>query len=109
MIATTIEFDSSVDLNDVAGSDGYLFVRSGVGYAGRGIATRVAFSEVQETLSAIQHHNHTDLDVAPIAMGVLPFDTSSAGDFFIPKQVVGKDEKGNCFVASIPSLMTVEA
>ena len=101
MIATTIEFDSSVDLNDVAGNDGFLFVRSGVGFAARGIATRVAFSEVQETLSAIQHHNHTDLDVAPIAMGVLPFDTSSAGDFFIPKQVVGKDEKGNRWLTTI--------
>ena len=101
MIATTIDFDSSVDLNDVAGNDGYLFVRSGVGFAARGIATRVAFSEVQKTLSAIQHHNHTNLDVAPIAMGVLPFDTSSAGDFFIPKQVVGKDEKGNCWLTTI--------
>ena len=101
MIATTIEFDSSVDLNDVAGSDGYLFVRSGVGYAGRGIATRVAFSEVQETLSKIQHHNHTDLDIAPIAMGILPFNTTSPGDFFIPKQVVGKDDKGNCWLTTI--------
>ena len=101
MIATTIDFDSSVDLNDVAGNDGYLFVRSGVGFAARGIATRVAFSEVQKTLSAIQHHNHTNLDVAPIAMGVLPFDTSAAGDFFIPKQVVGKDEKGNCWLTTI--------
>jgi len=101
VIATTIDFDSSVDLNDVAGNDGYLFVRSGVGFAARGIATRVAFSEVQKTLSAIQHHNHTNLDVAPIAMGVLPFDTSSAGDFFIPKQVVGKDEKGNCWLTTI--------
>jgi isochorismate synthase len=101
VIATTIDFDSSVDLNDVAGNDGYLFVRSGVGFAARGIATRVAFSEVQKTLSAIQHHNHTNLDVAPIAMGVLPFDTSAAGDFFIPKQVVGKDEKGNCWLTTI--------
>jgi len=101
VIATTIDFDSSVDLNDVAGNDGYLFVRSGVGFAARGIATRVVFSEVQKTLSAIQHHNHTNLDVAPIAMGVLPFDTSSAGDFFIPKQVVGKDEKGNCWLTTI--------
>lgn len=101
MIATTIEFDSSVDLNNVAGNDGYLFVRSGVGYAARGIATRIAFSGVQKTLSAIQHHNLTNLDVAPIAMGVLPFVASSPCDFFIPKQVVGKDEKGNCWLTTI--------
>jgi len=101
VIATTIEFDSSVDLNNVAGNDGYLFVRSGVGYAARGIATRIAFSGVQKTLSAIQHHNLTNLDVAPIAMGVLPFVASSPCDFFIPKQVVGKDEKGNCWLTTI--------
>ena len=101
MIATTIDFDSSVDLNDVAGNDGYLFVRSGVGYAARGVAAHVSFSEVQETLLAIQHQNHTNLDVGPIAMGVLPFDCNSAGTFFIPQQIVGKDELGNCWLTTI--------
>ena len=101
MIATTIDFDSSVDLNDVAGNDGYLFVRSGVGYAARGISAQLEFSEVQETLSAIQHQNHTNLDVGPIAMGVLPFDCNSAGTFFIPQQIVGKDELGNCWLTTI--------
>ena len=106
MIATTIDFDSSVDLNDVAGNDGYLFVRSGVGYAARGIAAQLEFSEVQETLSAIQHQNHTNLDVAPIAMGVLPFDFNSAGTFFIPQQIVGKDELGNCWLTTIDEAPT---
>ena len=101
MIATTIDFDSSVDLNDVAGNDGYLFVRSGVGYAARGIAAQLEFSEVQETLSAVQHKNHTNLDVGPIAMGVLPFDCNSAGTFFVPQQIVGKDELGNCWLTTI--------
>ena len=106
MIATTIDFDSSVDLNDVAGNDGYLFVRSGVGYAARGIAAQLEFSEVEETLSAIQNKNHTNLDVAPIAMGVLPFDCNSAGTFFIPQQVVGKDELGNCWLTTIDEAPT---
>ncbi len=106
MIATTIAFDSSVDLNDVAGNDGYLFVRSGVGYAARGIAARVAFSEVQKTLSEINHHNETNLNVAPIAMGIIPFDQNSAGEFFIPQQVVGKDESGNCWLTTIDEAPT---
>ena len=106
MIATTIAFDSSVDLNDVAGNDGYLFVRSGVGYAARGIAARVAFSEVQKTLSEIKHHNETKLNVAPIAMGIIPFDQNSAGEFFIPQQVVGKDESGNCWLTTIDEAPT---
>lgn len=106
MIATTIAFDSSVDLNDVAGNDGYLFVRSGVGYAACGIAARVAFSKVQKTLSEIEHHNETNLNVAPIAMGIIPFDQNSAGEFFIPQQVVGKDESGNCWLTTIDEAPT---
>ena len=106
MIATTIEFDSSVDLNDVAGSDGYLFVRSGVGYAARGVAAQITFSEVQKTLLAIQHFNHTDLDVTPIAMGILPFDANTAGEFFIPRQLVGKDEQGRCWLTTIDDAPT---
>jgi menaquinone-specific isochorismate synthase len=106
VIATTVEFDSSVDLNDVAGSDGYLFVRSGVGYAARGVAARITFSEVQKTLLAIQHFNHTDLDVTPIAMGILPFDANTAGEFFIPKQLVGKDEQGRCWLTTIDDAPT---
>ena len=101
MIATTIEFNPSVDLNDVAANDGYLFVRSGVGFAARGIAAHITFSEVQETLSAIQHHNLTNLEVGPIALGVLPFDCNTDGIFLIPKQIVGKDEHGNCWLTTI--------
>jgi len=106
VIATTVEFDSSVDLNDVAGSDGFLFVRSGVGYAARGVAARITFSEVQNTLLAVQHFNHTDLDVTPIAMGILPFDANTAGEFFIPKQLVGKDEQGRCWLTTIDDAST---
>ena len=106
MFATTIDFDPSVDLNDVAGNDGYLFVRSGVGYAARGVAAHVSFSEVQGALSAIRHQNHTTLDVAPIAMGVLPFDCNSNGTFFIPQQIVGKDEFGNCWLTTIDDAPT---
>ena len=106
MFATTIDFDPSVDLNDVAGNDGYLFVRSGVGYAARGVAAHVSFSEVQGALSAIRHQNHTTFDVAPIAMGVLPFDCNSNGTFFIPQQIVGKDEFGNCWLTTIDDAPT---
>jgi len=106
VFATTIDFDPSVDLNDVAGNDGYLFVRSGVGYAARGVAAHVSFSEVQGALSAIRHQNHTTFDVAPIAMGVLPFDCNSNGTFFIPQQIVGKDEFGNCWLTTIDDAPT---
>ena len=63
MIATTIRLDSSIDLNDVAGNDGFLFVRNGVGFAGRGVARRVTFSDAAPVLRHIKHVNQTDLNV----------------------------------------------
>ena len=101
MIATTIRLDSSIDLNDVAGNDGFLFVRNGVGFAGRGVALRVTFSEVAQTLRLIHHVNQTDLNVSPIALGVLPFDVEAPANFLIPRQTVGKDTDGNCWLTTI--------
>ena len=37
--------DGELDLNDFARGDGYLFVRDGVGCAGRGVAARVNSDE----------------------------------------------------------------
>ena len=42
-----------VDLEDVARGDGYLFVRNGVGLAGRGEAARVPLADVPSILAAI--------------------------------------------------------
>ncbi|MFI0527918.1 MAG: hypothetical protein ACH37H_17570, partial [Ilumatobacteraceae bacterium] len=44
-----------LDLNDVARGDGYLFVRDGVGIAGRGAAARVPLADVAAVLAAIEH------------------------------------------------------
>ena len=41
MRARTVALVETVDLNDIAGGDGFLFVRDGVGMAGRGVAARV--------------------------------------------------------------------
>ena len=55
MIARTVALESDVDLNDVAGGDGYLFVREGAGFAGRGVAARVPVDEAVDFLAAIEH------------------------------------------------------
>ena len=47
MRAHTRLLDHDVDLNDIAGGDGYLFVRDGVGVAGRGVAARVSLSQLR--------------------------------------------------------------
>ena len=101
MFAQTTLFDASVDLNDIAGSDGFLFVRNGIGYAGRGVAQRVVMSQVEQVLRDIDHQNTTGIDVSPIAFGVIPFDSTATNEFIIPQQIVGKDENGNCWLTTI--------
>ena len=101
MFAQTTLFDASVDLNDIAGSDGFLFVRNGIGYAGRGVTQRVAASQVEQVLRDIHHQNTSGADVSPIAFGVIPFDSTATNEFIIPQQIVGKDENGNCWLTTI--------
>jgi len=101
MRATTQFFDAAVDLNDVAGGDGYLFVRDGVGFAGQGIAHSISADTAAEFLRTIDHDNETSLDVGPIAIGNIAFQRMAPATLVIPRKVVGKDEAGNCWITTI--------
>ena len=101
MRATTQFFDAAVDLNDVAGGDGYLFVRDGVGFAGQGIAHSISADTAAEFLRTIEHDNQTSLDVGPIAIGNIAFQRMAPATLVIPRKVVGKDEAGNCWITTI--------
>ena len=48
MKAFTRPLDHDVDLNAVARGDGFLFVRDGVGVAGRGVAARGPVAEIEQ-------------------------------------------------------------
>jgi menaquinone-specific isochorismate synthase len=102
MRAVTRPLDVDLDLNDVAGSDGYLFVRDGVGIAGRGVAARVPYDEAPDVLASIEH----DADGAraaggPIAIGVVPFLPGSPVELVIPSAVVRKSADGPAWVTLI--------
>ena len=57
---------AALDLNDVARGDGFLFVRDGVGLAGRGVAARVPLDEAPALLASIEHDDRDRrLGVAP--------------------------------------------
>ena len=101
MRATTQFFDAAVDLNDVAGGDGYLFVRDGVGFAGQGIAHSISADTAADFLRTIDHDNQTSLDVGPIAIGNIAFQRMAPATLVIPRKVVGKDEAGNCWITTI--------
>jgi len=100
--ATTRLLDAAPDLNDVAGEDGYLFVREGVGFAGRGVALRADWAHIPEALNSIDHTDLTDIGApGPIALGTMPFDDSRPGNAVVPRVLVGKDAAGNCWCTTI--------
>lgn len=101
MIARTTPLESDVDLNDVARGDGYLFVREGVGFAGRGVAARVPIDEVVEFLAAIEHDDAVGDTNGPIALGALPFLPGAPATLVVPAVVVGKDSSGRGWVTRI--------
>jgi len=91
-----------VDLNDFAGGDGYLFVRDGVGLAGRGIAARIDADEALEFLAEMDGEDHVGVaGSGPIAIGVLPFKPGASAKLVVPQVVIGKDAQGRCWVTQI--------
>jgi isochorismate synthase len=100
MRAHTRPLLDDLDLNDVARGDGYLFVRDGVGIAGRGVAARVPLSDVAATLAAIDHTDEVG-GVHPVAIGVVPFEPGSHCELVIPAVTVGKAADGRRWITTI--------
>jgi menaquinone-specific isochorismate synthase len=107
--------DREIDLNDVAGANGFLFVRDGVGFAGVGISARVHANNARTLLSEIDRSpDNVPIGVGPIMFGSIPFDTSAKADFILPTVTFCKTREGETWVtviddAPIPSLEPVAA
>lgn len=101
MHATTRRYDGRLDLEDVARDDGYLFVRTGVGVAGRGCARRVASGDALDFLRSIDHDDESDGAAGPVALGALPFLHDDVSDLIVPEVVVRSDGHGNTWVTRI--------
>ena len=102
MKAVTRRLERDVDLNGVARGDGYLFVREGVGLAGRGVAARGSVAEVLGVLAAIERDDAVGVPgTGPVAFGALPFLPGARGELVIPSVVVGKAADGTRWVTSI--------
>ena len=90
--------DATLDLNDFCGSNGQLFVRDGVGVAGRGIAARVPSSDARALLDSLDSDGPRDEHGAlPFLIGALPFDRSVKGDFVLPQQWISKTHDGHAW------------
>lgn len=100
MRAHTRPLETDVDLNDIAGGDGFLFVRDGVGIAGRGVAARVPLGDAAAALSAIDHVDDVG-NVYPLAIGCVPFEPGTLCELVIPQVVVGKAADGRRWMTLI--------
>ena len=96
-VAVGARIDFSIDLNDVAQGDGYLFVRDGVGFAGRGVALETTASTATKALGTIE----ADAEAHPIAFGAIPFIGDSQARFVVPAITVEKTDSGAALVTSI--------
>ena len=102
MRAVTTWFDEDIDLNDFAGGDGFLFVRDGVGLAGRGVAARIEADDALAFLASIETHDHVGTaGSGPIAIGVLPFRPGASGKLVVPAVTIGKQSNGRSWITII--------
>jgi menaquinone-specific isochorismate synthase len=93
----------SVDLNDIAGGDGVLFVRNAVGLAGRGVAARCAIDDAPGLLAAIDHECDVDTErpFGPVAVGMVPFLPGSPGEALVAHVTVRKHAGGSATVTVV--------
>ena len=107
-VATTHSCNIVADLNDIARGDGLLFVKNGVGHAGRGEVFRGTAEEALRFLRSIAPGNAPNInsDATPIAFGLIPFLASDTTEFIIPEICVSKNDSGTSSVTVItPSTM----
>lgn len=98
--AVTEALPASFDLNDVAGGDGYLFVRDGVGIAGRGVAARVSADDAPALLASITHDDRVG-GRSPIAIGAVMFEPGRPAELVVPALLVGKSADGTRWVTHV--------
>lgn len=102
MRAVTRPLTVEADLNDVARGDGFLFVRDGVGIAGRGVAARIPADEASDFLAAVERDDVVgEPGCGPVAIGVLPFLPGTPAELVVPRVLVGKGPDGHRWITTI--------
>lgn len=93
MFARTVTVTNEFDLNSVCRGDGFLFVRDGVGYAGRGTIALLTEAEVRTTLTSITSVTTDAIDV--VAFSLIPFRHDEPATFFVPRFTIAKHDDGS--------------
>lgn len=90
----SLVIDEPFDLNNICSGDGFLFVRDGVGHAGRGVHRSGTADEMLELLGRAERVDSSTSDDVPIAFGMFPFLTSQPEVFTIPRVLFSKHPDG---------------
>jgi menaquinone-specific isochorismate synthase len=106
MRSLTIPLEGGFDLDDIARDDGHLFVRDGVGFAGRGVAARVPVDEAVAFLASIERtvdgtDDSADDAPGPIALGAVPFLPGASADLVVPAVLVTRDSRGRSWLTRV--------
>jgi menaquinone-specific isochorismate synthase len=102
--------DATPTLEDVARADGALFVREGIGVAGRGVASRLPARDAAAWLAALDHDDAVGHEVAgPVALGALPFSDPVNGTLRVPACVLGTAPDGTCWATAVGESPDLEA
>jgi len=104
MIFRTATLTEQFDLNTVCRADGFLFVRDGVGVAGRDTVRTVTESEAITFLNSISPSQLTDTSLVnsgPILFSLVPFSPSQPAEFFLPRIVFRKTENETATVTMV--------
>lgn len=116
MHARTVLLDRGCDLNHVCRGDGLLFVRDGVGMAGRGRAAATDRHGAAELLAGIVRDPRSEGDdrpgAGPVLLGLVPFLADGASEFVLPRLVIAKHTDGSAtatLVAQRPDELSDDA
>lgn len=95
MIFRTATLTEQFDLNTVCRGDGFLFVRDGVGVAGRDAICNVPEADAMTFLSSLTPSRLSDsrhVDNGPVLFSLVPFSPSESAEFILPRIVFRKTE-----------------
>ncbi len=102
MRAVTRRLEPNVDLNDFARGDGHLFVRDGMGLAGRGVATTMPVTDAAAVLATIERDDDVGLPgCGPVAFGALEFRPDEPAMLVVPSVTIGKGADGDRWITVI--------
>jgi isochorismate synthase len=105
LVARTRRLDHDVDLLTVAGTDGVLVARDGVGLAGRGTVLEIDVTDVgaaQAELAAITVDDEVGgPGTGPVGFGAWPFLPETGRRLRVPEVIVGRDDRGSRWVTTV--------